>query len=54
MRKTLYIFYIPLLILEWCVDTIARTIAAAGQCIKELAISIKNVINEPPVRTQSD
>jgi hypothetical protein len=54
MRKTLYIFYIPILIIEWVIDAVSRLITAFHDCLKELAISIKTYINEPPVRTQSD
>lgn len=54
MRKALYIFFIPLLFIEWTVDTISRLIAALHQCIKELTISIKNIINEPAVRAEPD
>lgn len=54
MRKTLYIIYIPFLALEWAVDMIIRTTKTFHECIKELTISIKSTINEPPVRTESD
>lgn len=54
MRKLLYIPYVLFIIIEWFIDTISRIITAFHQCLKELAISIKLYINEPPVRNASD
>lgn len=47
MRKTLYIFYIPLLLIEWFVDLIGRMWSAFHESIKEITLSLEKYINEP-------
>lgn len=45
--KLLYIFYIPLLLIEWLVDLIAKIWNAFHESIKEMTLVIETKINEP-------
>ena len=47
MRKLLYIFYIPLLLIEWLVDLVAQIWAVIHKAIETLTLAIEKSINEP-------
>lgn len=54
MRKILYIFYIPFLILEWFIDMIVSLISVIHTSIKELTLAIENFIHEHPINPPAD
>lgn len=45
--KLLYVFYIPLLIIEWAVDLVAKIWKAFHDSLKEMTLVIESKINEP-------
>lgn len=47
LSKLLYIFYIPLLLIEWLVDLIHNIWKAFHDSIKELTLVIEKKIDEP-------
>lgn len=47
MRKTLYIFYVPLLITEWLVDMITKIWQVIHTSVKEITLFIEKLIHEP-------
>lgn len=47
MKKILYIFYIPLLLIEWAVDLITNIWKAFHDAVKEITLVIETKINEP-------
>lgn len=48
MRKTLYIIFIPLVIIEWIVDMIYKLFGVMRQSLETLALSLeKYILNEP-------
>lgn len=47
--KLLYIFYIPLLLIEWAADLIENIWKAFHESIKELTLVLEKKINEQPV-----
>ena len=53
MRKSLYVVYIPLLILEWTVDMLAKMVNIFHDSIKTLTLAVENIINEPTKPTDS-
>jgi hypothetical protein len=46
MRWLLLIIYIPLLIIEWCVDTVKRLITELDKCIVEALAGINNAMTK--------
>ena len=55
MRKLLYIFYIPLLLINWVCDTLTRLFKSLTDCLEELALSLKTEIeNEPAIQAKSN
>lgn len=47
MKKALYIFYIPLLLVEWFIDMVGQMWAVLHESIKTITLVIQNEINEP-------
>jgi hypothetical protein len=54
MRKTLYIIYIPLLLIEWTVDLIGKIWNVLHNSVKTLALATENIINEPDRATPTN
>jgi hypothetical protein len=47
MKKTLYLIYIPLLIIEWLADMLLSVIKVIHSSIEVLTLSVQKEINEP-------
>lgn len=47
LSKLLYIFYIPLLIIEWVADLLKNIWTVIHKSIEELTLAIESKINEP-------
>ncbi len=45
MRKFLYIFYIPLILIEWAVTVIFNLVEVIANAIRDLTLSLKQYIN---------
>lgn len=43
----LFIFYIPLLLIEWFVDMIVELVKVFHSAVETLTLSLKNYIHEP-------
>lgn len=50
MRKLLYIIYIPLLIIEWCVDMLGNMWKAFHESIISITLKTETIINEPDIQ----
>jgi hypothetical protein len=50
LKKLLYIFYIPLLIIEWAVDLLKNIWSAIHKSIQELTLVIESKIDEPIIK----
>lgn len=47
MKKTLYLLYIPMLIIEWFLDMLVKIWQVLHNSVKELTLALENYINEP-------
>lgn len=47
MKKILYIFYIPLLLVEWLVDLTAQLWAVFHKSVEILTLALEKYMNEP-------
>lgn len=54
MRKTLYIVYVPLLILEWFIDLIGAIWKVFHNSIETLTLATEKYINEPDREKPTD
>lgn len=45
MKKLLYIFYVPLLILEWFLTLISNTFELFSKAVEEICINLNKEIN---------
>jgi hypothetical protein len=54
MRKSLYIPYILLLIIEWLIDMIVEIIKVIHKSFETMALATQKYINEPTKQIPSD
>ena len=47
MRKLLYIFYIPLLLIEWTADLAAKIVTVFHKSTEDITLALETYINEP-------
>lgn len=47
MKKLFYIFYLPLLLVEWAVDLFHKIWTAFHESVKDITLALENYINEP-------
>lgn len=46
MKKTLYLIYIPLILIEWTIDMIGKMWKILHESIETLTLMTENIINE--------
>jgi hypothetical protein len=47
MRKTLYIIYVPLLLVEWAVDLGHKVVEIFHKSIEDITLALQKYIHEP-------
>jgi hypothetical protein len=50
MRKALYLFYVPLLLIEWAIDLACAICTAIHKAFETLTLSTEKYINEPAIK----
>lgn len=54
MKKLLYIFYLPLLLIEWIIDLFHKIFTAVHESIKDITLALEKYINEPTRKEPSN